>query len=172
MIGSIFVWSIRHNDNGALNMSCISYYLQDILEPMGGTFVYLEIYCDAIYHLSETIINRYDNPNGIKQIINFKMAFQIIFIEHMFSDVKKFFQIFQANRQHRVTEGEYDYLMHFIFTMFILLNCKTCLSGPRSGYFDLNPPTIEEYLPLNVEFPEAPYVVVPDEYLYPTQPWY
>ena len=83
----------------------------------------------------------------------------------MFSDVKKLFQIFQAKRQHRVTDGEADYLMHVIFTVFILLNCKTCFSGPRSGYFDLTPPTIEEYLPLNVEFPKASDVAVPDEYL-------
>ena len=53
--------------------------------------------------LADTIINRYANPNGIEQIINFKMAVQRIFIEHMFSDVKKSFQIFQAKRQQSVT---------------------------------------------------------------------
>ena len=150
-------------------MSGLNDYLQDILEPMGDTFVYPAIYCDAIYQLAETIINRYANPNGLEQIINFKMAVQRIFIEHQFSDVKKLFKIFQAKRQHRVTEGEADYLMHVIFTVFILHNCKTCFSGTRSGYFELTPPTIEEYLPLNVEFPKAPYVVVPDEYIYPTR---
>ena len=86
----------------------------------------------------------------------------------MFSDVKKSFKIFHAKRQHRVTEGEADYLMHVIFTVFILMNCRTCFTGPRSRYFGLTPPTIDEYLPLNVEFPKAPDVVVPDEYLYPS----
>ena len=66
MIGSIFGCSIRHNDNGVLNMSGLNDYLQDILEPMGDTFVYPAIYCDAIYQLAETIINRYANPNGLE----------------------------------------------------------------------------------------------------------
>ena len=103
MIGSIFGCYIRQNYNGVLNMSALNDYLQDILEPMGDTFLYPAIYCYVIYQLAETIINRYSNLNGIEKIINFKMAVQRIFIEHMFSDVKKSFQIFQAKRQQSVT---------------------------------------------------------------------
>ena len=84
MIGSFFGCSIQHNTNGVLNMSSLNDYLQDILEPMGDTFVYPPLYCNAIYQLVETIINRYTNPNGIEQIINFKMAVQRILLNRWF----------------------------------------------------------------------------------------
>ena len=89
MIGSIFGCSICHNDNGVLNMSRLNRYLLEILRTFGDTHIYPALYCDAIYQLINTIINRYSNPNGREQVVNFSMAVQRIFIEHLFSDLKK-----------------------------------------------------------------------------------
>ena len=46
-----------------------------------------------------------------------------------------------------------------------MLNCYTYLKGAGT-YFDIQPPSIEEYPPIDDDFPDAPVVIIPDEYIY------
>ena len=48
MIGSIFGYSICHNDNGVLNISGLDRYLLEILQTFGETCIYPALYCDEI----------------------------------------------------------------------------------------------------------------------------
>ena len=55
MVGSIVGFTLRHNDNGVLNMSNLSYYLMSILTPIFDTetaVVFQEIHRDVIYWLT------------------------------------------------------------------------------------------------------------------------
>ena len=56
-----------------------------------------------------------------------------------------------------------DYATKLTFATCIMLNCQTCLRGAGT-YFDITPPSLEEYLPLDEDFPPAPEVVLPDFY--------
>ena len=168
MIGSIFGCSIRHNDNGVLNMSGLCTYLMNILTPMISSVtsvIYPALYGDAIYQVTPTIIRRHTNPDHFEQLIDIRMSCCRMFIEHRFGTIFKLFKLLGTKHRHRVGHGAGDNLMHTVFTSFILLNCYTCLKGSGS-YFDIQPPSIEEYLPLDEDFPPAPDVIIPDAFIY------
>jgi hypothetical protein len=52
VIGSIYICSLRQNDNGVLNLSVLNVYLTVLLEPLywrGQQPVYPAVYGDAIF---------------------------------------------------------------------------------------------------------------------------
>ena len=56
-----------------------------------------------------------------------------------------------------------DYATKLTFATCIMFNCHTCLRAAGT-YFDITPPPLDEYLPLDEDYPSAPEVVVPDIY--------
>lgn len=90
------------------------------------------------------------------------MAALCMFIEHRFGDMKNAFKLLGRTKILHIQDSP----MHAIFPVFLVFNCRTCLRGSGRMYFDVQPPTLEEYLPLDQEFPPAPEVTVPDNYVH------
>ena len=139
-------------------MSNLSDYLMSILTIMENN-VYPALYGDAIYQLTPTIIRRYPNANEREFLINKRMASCRMFIEHRFGRLKSVFKLLGTSRVIHID----DYATKLTFATFIMFNCHTCLRAAGT-YFDITPPSIEEYLPLDEDFPPAPEVVLPDFY--------
>ena len=57
-----------------------------------------------------------------------------------------------------------EQVLKLIFHSFLFLNCYTCLNGFSGKVFEWSPPTLEEYLPLDKDFPPAPNTIFPEEY--------
>ena len=73
MIGSIFICSLRHNDNGVQNLSGLNDYLVSILSPLyqnGNNSVYPALYGDGIFATLATIMRPYPSPNHEQKIVN------------------------------------------------------------------------------------------------------
>ena len=67
-------------------------------------------------------------------------------------------RLFRRADQHRLYQrAEFYYRLGVVG--FVLLNCYTCLNGSTVGsFFNVDPPTIEEYLPWDEELrPYVPY---------------
>ena len=67
-IGSIYMSSIRHNDNRLVNLSVLNEYLMSILDPI-FQYIYPALYCDAIYGLLSTLVCRYQNPTPYRDFL-------------------------------------------------------------------------------------------------------
>ena len=92
MISSLFLSSIRHNDNGLVNLSGLNEYLTTILAPI-HQYVFPALYCDAIYGLLPTLVRRYQNPTPQQRIVNRRMSSMRILIEDAFIDlIAQFFK--------------------------------------------------------------------------------
>ena len=74
MIGrSIFICSLRHNDNGVQNLSGLNDYLVSNLSPLyqnGNNSVYPALYGDGIFATLATIMRPYPSPNHEQKIVN------------------------------------------------------------------------------------------------------
>ena len=96
MIGSIFICSLRHNDNGVLNLSGLNEYLIQLLDPLylnGNQSVYLAVYRDSIFTLVAAVTRLYLNPNHEQKFVNTRMSSLCEDIEHKFSDVFNLYQV-------------------------------------------------------------------------------
>ena len=60
------------------------------------------------------------------------------------------------------TNGER--VLKLFFCSFLFLNCYTCLNGFSDKTIELSPSTLEEYLPLDKDFPPAWNRIFPEEY--------
>jgi hypothetical protein len=79
MVGTVFVASLRHNDNGLVNMSGLNDYLYNLfrdrnLELPNGLMP--ATYGDAIFRNHETIISRNTNSTDAERLIDFRMSAQ------------------------------------------------------------------------------------------------
>ena len=84
-----------------------------------------------------------------------------MFIEHRFATLKSVFKLLGSSKVLHIGDDS----IHAIFTTLILFNCHTCIRG-SGNFFNINPPLLEEYLPLDEELPHAPSVTVPDYYVH------
>ena len=57
------------------------------------------------------------------------------------------------NRRLKLSLGGFD-VLEFTVVSFFILNCFTCFN--ETGYFEVYPPTLEEYLPLDEILLPAP----------------
>jgi hypothetical protein len=97
MIGTVFIASLRHNDNGLVNMSGLNEYLYNLfrdwnLELPNGLMP--AMYGDAIFTNHETIISRNRNPTEAERLLDFRMSAQRIQVEHCFADHNNLFGMF------------------------------------------------------------------------------
>ena len=77
MIGSIFICSLRHNDNGVQNLSGLNDYLVSLVDPIyhqNGNPVYPAVYGDGIFATLATIMRPFPNPNHHQKIVNTRFA--------------------------------------------------------------------------------------------------
>jgi hypothetical protein len=160
MVGSVFVASIRHNDNGVLNMSGLNAYLVSLLHRLAippSNFL-PALYGDGIFQVLETLIPRYRGTLTLRQRrMNLRMSGLRQSVEHCFAHHKNIFRLFSKKIGLSIyMSGET--IRKLILVSFFVLNCYFCFNETMSGYFQLQPPTLEDYLPLDEELEEAPVV--------------
>ena len=131
-----------------------------ILTPLQN-FRYPYLFSDAIYQLTPTIIRRCQHANETEILVNRKISVLIIFIEHRFGMLKNVFKLLGSSKFLHIG----DKSVHTTFSTFILFNCHTCLRV--SGIFvNVDPPSLEEYLPVDEDFTYSPNIKIPDNYVH------
>jgi hypothetical protein len=165
MIGSIFICSQRHNDNGVQNLSGLNDYLVSLLEPLywnGDIPVYPALYADRIFAVLATIVRPYLQPNDEQAIVNTRMASLREDIEHKFSQVFNLYQVLRASWRHQLFYNA-EYVRKLFFVCIFVSNCYTCFNESRNLQFNMRAPTIQRYLPLNEQLVAAPELPANEE---------
>ena len=158
MIGSIFICSLRHNDNGVVNLSGLNDYLVSILDPIyqvGGNLVYPAVYGDGIFSTLATIIKPYASPNDEQKIINTRFSSLREDIEHKFAQVFGLFQVLRISSRHRLFFNA-AHVRKLYFSCLFLSNCYTCFNESRNHHNNLRAPTIQQYIPLDEDLSPPP----------------
>ena len=162
MIGSIFICSLRHNDNGVQNLSGLNEYLVQILQPLyqqGGLPVYPAIYGDGIFTPLATIMRPYTRPNHEQRIINTRFSSLREDIEHKFAQVFGLYKVLRDATRHRLF-WDAEHVRKLFFCCLFTSNCYNCFNESRNRAYDLRAPTLEQHLPLNEQLIPPPVVVV------------
>jgi hypothetical protein len=160
MIGSAYICSLRHNDNGVQNLSGLNECLIQILTPLyqtGNQPVYPAVYGDAIFTPLATIMRPYLNPNDAQRIVNTRMSSLREDIEHKFSQVFNLYQVLRCACRHNLFWNA-DFVRKLFFNCLFVSNCYTCFNESRNRQFNLRAPTLENYLPLDEVIVPAPVV--------------
>ena len=160
MIGSVFICSIRHNDNGVQNLSGLNEYLVQILQPLysrNGRNVFPALYGDGIFTPLAAIMRPYQNPNEEQRIVNTRFSSLREDIEHKFSQIFSLYTILRAFWRHQLFLNAADVRKLFFNCLFIS-NCYTCFNESRNQAFNLRAPTIQQWLPLDEELVPAPEI--------------
>ena len=158
MIGSIFICSLRHNDNGVQNLSGLNDYLMSVLQPLyynNDIPVYPAVYGDAIFVPLTTIIRPYTNPNPEQMIINIRFSSMREDIEHKFSQIFNLYQVLRCSWRHRLFHNA-EHVRKLFFCCLFMSNCYTCFNESRNRRFGLRAPTISQYLPIDEVLITAP----------------
>ena len=161
LFGSVYIGWWRVSDSGLLNMSGLNQYLYSLLEkfnlkiPSAGNQL-PAIYGDGIFPQLPTIVARYQIPDDKETIINRILSSARQSIEHIFALHTNVFSLFSIPQCYKLlVQGTENTKM--ILNLFFLLNCYICLNeSPNS--FDICPPSLDEYLPLDEELKAAPDV--------------
>ena len=166
MIGSTFICSLRHNDNGVQNLSGLNEYLVSILEPLyqeeDNNLVFPAVYGDAIFTPLATMSRPYTgNITREQRIVNARMSSLREDIEHKFSQTFNLYQLLRTFiRHHLFWNGEH--VRKKFFTCLFVSNCYTCFNESRNRAFNLRAPRMWDYLPIDemiVPAPETPGVI-------------
>jgi hypothetical protein len=113
------------------------------------------VYGDGIFPQLGTIVARYNNASGIESVINKKMASVRQSMEHMFGLHKRTFNLFSIPNRFKLLVRGYE-VYQLTLVSFFILNCFTCFN--ETSHFLVRPPTLQEYIPLSEDIPEAPEV--------------
>ena len=158
MIGSIYVCSLRQNDNGVQNLSGLNDYLLSLLSPLhtrNGNDIYPAVYGDGIFATLATVMKPYPNPNHEQRIINTRFSSLREDIEHKFAQVFGLYRILNMQSSHHLFwNGEH--VRKIFHACLFVSNCYTCFNESRNRSFNLRSPTIQEYLPLDQILEPAP----------------
>ena len=166
MIGSCYVGSWRQSDAGMLNMSGLDTYLSSILrefemEMPGAMGQFPAVYGDGIFPQLSTIVARYSLGNELEGRVNRRLASARQSIEHLFAIHTNIFGLFSIPQRFKLLVHGVE-CTKMVMNSFFLLNCYTCFNESPNN-FDIRPPLIEEYLPLDEALKKAP--IVPDNAL-------
>ena len=167
MIGSIFICSLRHNDNGVQNLSGLNDYLLTLMDPLyynQGNPVYPAVYGDGIFSTLATIMKPYPNPNPEQRIVNTRFSSLRESIEHKFAQVFGLYRILNTQSQHHLFWNG-DHVRKLFFTCLFVSNCYTCFNESRNRVFNLRAPTLQQYLPLNEDLVQAPDLQLNDNHI-------
>jgi hypothetical protein len=156
MIGTVFIASLRHNDNGLVNISGLNEYLYNLfrdrnLELPNGLMP--ATYGDAIFTNHETIISRNRNPTEAERLLDFCMSAQRIHVEHCFADHNNLFGMFFRHSWRLQLFSGSEHVRQLITVSFLIQNCYYCVHESRSAFFPEagRAPTLTQYLPLDEE---------------------
>ena len=158
LFGSIFVSSLRISDCGLQNMSGLDSYLSTLfrdhdLQIADANNQLPALYADGVFPNLATIVARFSNGTERQQRINTRMSSVRQSIEHLFALHHQTFALFTIpNRLKLLLNGRY--VSKMVLMSFFMLNCFTCFN--EVGYFEIRPPTIEEYLSLDEELMPPP----------------
>ena len=112
------------------------------------------VYGDDIFPQLATIVARYLSPNESKNRINVRLSSVRQSIEHTFALHNNTFDLFNISTQFRLMLGGVECYM-LVFNSFFLLNCYACLNEIPNN-FNIRPPTLEQYIPLDEVLKPAP----------------
>ena len=159
MIGSVYLGAWRVSDSGLLNMSGLDTYLSSLFNEfnmrLAGAFnQFPAVYGDGIFPQLTTIVARYGLANQNEARVNRRLASVRQSIEHIFGLHHNTFALFSIPHRFKLLVYGVDCQM-MVLNSFFLLNCFTCFNESPNN-FDIRPPTIEEYLPLNEIIEHAP----------------
>ena len=153
MIAHIFITSLVQSDRGVWNMSGVGPELVRILgNSLRPNGMLAALYGDGIFTPHLCLVPRYRNPNARELRVNMRFAPLRVYVEHTFRDLRNIFRFFNsAARMRLLFDGEM--VMKIMVVGFFVLNCYYCLNNTSSRSFDLQAPSIEEYLPLDEVLP-------------------
>ena len=135
-------------------MSGLGEYLLDVLptvEDMNGDPVSMAVYGDAIFRPSYTILSRIrDEATEVEHLLNRRCNSNRTSVEMLYGDLFNLFWFLSMQKKIKLKKGG-RYAKQICIVAFFLQNCLTCLNGGNcvATMFNTEPPTIEEYLPLN-----------------------
>ena len=114
------------------------------------------VYGDGIFSVLPIILQRYTNPSVDDNRINTRLVSVRQNIEHIFVLYSNVFELFNNPKRLKLLHcGKEN--VQLIFNLLLLLNCYKCFDGSPNS-FEMNPPSITEYLPLDDMLPPAPDV--------------
>ena len=162
MTGSVFVASKRVNDNGILNLSRLADYLFSIF-PRLANGLHVALYTDGIMQLHQCIFGRMRHQNlGDTAVIFQRYNAMRIVIEHSYTRLRMF-RLFTSGRKLSLYQRG-NRPRELLVSAFLLANCYAIFNGSTcSSIFNLHPPSLDEYLPLDVGFESAPTVLIQEE---------
>ena len=161
MIGSVFIASLRHNDNGMLNMSGLNSYLISLLRELvliNGQFPAL--YGDGIFQILATILPRFRLQRALTadelaffKFLNRRYSSLRQCIEHIFGQHRNICGIFDSRTRFSLFLQR-EHAVRFILMSYFVLNSYHCFRGNGTSVkFGVPTPKIWEYLPLDEDLP-------------------
>lgn len=155
LFGSIYVASLRQNDNGVQNMSGLNDYLVSLFSPHYVADRLPASYADGIFARLPCIVPRYRHTQDIElRRINIRMSSLRQSIEHVYGLHHNLCRgVHQWERLRLYRDGERT--TKLLFASFFYWNSYQCLNGSFNE-FGLAPPSLEEYLPLDELLEPAP----------------
>jgi hypothetical protein len=137
--------SVRHNDLFTLGESRINPRMRDMQQ---GVFdILYALYGDSAYPIYDCILSRHlgDDLNEVLSLENECMSSVRESIEWVNADIKSKFAFISFHKGLKLRHS--PNVIRLIVVACILTNCYKCLNGCQtSKYFDLKPPSLEEYL--------------------------
>ena len=144
MCGHCWVHSMAQNDKGVINLSGLEEYMKDVLDPfrVGNCLMLPATYADSIYMASEVVIVKGDNTgvyfdrmNGLREKIEHENG--------LFVNLWRHIQMVHKLKLY----NQKSILIRRVIVYWFITNCYTCLNGNTvATRFNLNPPTLSDYL--------------------------
>ena len=150
------------------NLSNMGDYLLDLMpvmdNPVDNTVLRYAYYCDKIFQNHECLINRPKTALSEEDAVIYDRFDNVrVSIEMMYGRLKTLFPIFGGSKRLRIMNKGAE-MVRLVMFGFFTLNCHTCMNGnAATTMFEIPPPTIEQYLPLDEELEMAPLTAFPDE---------
>lgn len=165
MIGSVYIGAWRVSDAGLLNMSGLDTYLAALFNEYNirlpaALNQFPAVYGDGIFPQLATIVARYGLSNENESRVNRRLASVRQSIEHIFGFHSNTFELFNIPNRFKLLVHGVD-CQRMVVNSFFLLNCFICFNETPNN-FDLRPPTIEAYLPIDEELVPAPHITDED----------
>jgi hypothetical protein len=159
LVGTVFGANLSQNDNGMINLSGLSDYLLSLLQPMPSHNLYPTVFGDSIMQLTPVIQSYPRTDSARSRIWKRRMASARMSIELDYGLLFNNFRIMiKENDHHLFNNGEHTFRLGIV--CFFLKNCYVCLNGSTTNtMFDVDPPTLEQYLPIDEELIE--YIPIP-----------
>ena len=155
MFLSVFGSSIRENDNGMVNISGLNDYLYGAMPFIDeGRTCKAAGYGDAIYNDRSCIVGRAkkNSRDTWRKVTDKQFGRKRTSVENSYAGVLAYAALFGHERPFKLlNKGEEA--LKTTMVIFFLYNCYTCLNGNSTSLrFNIDPPTLGEYIPLSVDF--------------------